>query len=135
MAGVAFGIMICGWALQFFTEILHWDLLYSYRAIFVLYATVGLVKLSLTIALSRSVESEKKQKQNGQTLQQRNEATPLLASEGPSNIGEQGTLPDTKRKTGLRKFLPDIHRDSATVVTVLCLLFALDAFGTGVNPL
>ncbi|KAI0872145.1 MFS general substrate transporter [Hypoxylon argillaceum] len=135
VAGVAFGIMICGWALQFFAEILHWDLLYSYRAIFVLYATVGLVKLSLTIALSRSVESEKKQKQNGQTLQQRNEATPLLASEGPSNIGEQGTLPDTKRKTGLRKFLPEIHRDSATVVTVLCFLFALDAFGTGVNPL
>ncbi|KAI0459042.1 major facilitator superfamily domain-containing protein [Xylaria acuta] len=133
LAGAAFGFMICGWVLQFFTEVLHWDLLYSYRAIYVIYAAIGLLKLSLTLSLSHSVEAEKKQQQNKQTPGRRDEMTPLLNEEGPGD--EQGAPTESKPKRGLRALLPDISKDSVSIVTILCFLFALDAFGTGVNPL
>ncbi|KAI0483825.1 major facilitator superfamily domain-containing protein [Xylaria cf. heliscus] len=133
LAGAASGFMICGWVLQFFTESLHWDLLYSYRAIYVIYASIGLLKLLLTLSLSHSVEAEKKRQQNKHTSRQRDEATPLLNEEGSDN--EQREHRETGHKTGLRALLPDISKDSVSVVTILCFLFALDAFGTGVNPL
>ncbi|KAJ8120987.1 hypothetical protein ONZ43_g2451 [Nemania bipapillata] len=133
VAGAAFGILICGWALQFFTQVLHWDLLFSYRAIFILYALVGFIKLCLTVFLSGSVESEKKQQQKKQTLRRGNETTPLLAGDRPND--EQGVSAEATDKRGVWKLLPDIHKDSVTVVTVLCFLFGLDAFGTAVNPL
>ncbi|KAI1122641.1 MFS general substrate transporter [Nemania abortiva] len=133
VAGIAFGIMICGWVLQFLTEVLHWNLLSSYRGIFVIYAIIGLIKLCLTIFLSHSVEAEKKLQKMRQTSRQGDEIAPLLASEGTNN--RQGVPAKTGYKRGLRKLLPDIRRDSATVVITLCFLFGLDALGTGVNPL
>ncbi|KAI0438394.1 major facilitator superfamily domain-containing protein [Xylaria telfairii] len=133
LAGAAFGFMICGWVLQLFTEVLHWDLLYSYRLIYVIYAAIGLLKLFLTLSLSHSVEAEKKQQQNKQTSSRRDETTPLLAEEGSNNEQAEPTV--IKHKKGLRALLPDISKDSISVVTILCFLFGLDAFGTGVNPL
>ncbi|KAI0096725.1 major facilitator superfamily domain-containing protein [Nemania sp. FL0031] len=133
LAGAAFGIIICGWVLQFLTETLHWNMLGSYRAIFVIYAGIGLLKLCLTILLSRSVEAEKKQQQNGQTLREGDETTPLLTREITNE--QQGVSAEAKYARGLRKCLPDIRKESATVVIVLCFLFGLDALGTGVNPL
>ncbi|KAJ2984606.1 hypothetical protein NUW58_g5972 [Xylaria curta] len=133
LAGAAFGLMICGWVLQLLTEVLHWDLLSSYRAIYVIYAAIGLLKLCLTLLLSRSVEAEKKQQQAPRTPGREDESTPLLNNHTRND--EQGTLTVVTPKRGLRALLPDIKKDSASVVSILCLLFALDAFGTGVNPL
>ncbi|KAI8946446.1 major facilitator superfamily domain-containing protein [Xylaria longipes] len=133
LAGAAFGLMICGWVLQLFTDVLRWDLLYSYRAIYVIYAAVGLLKLCLTVSLSHSVEAEKKQQQKKQTPERRDETMPLLNGEGSDD--EQGAPTEIIHKKGLRALLPDISKDSVSVVTILCFLFALDAFGTGVNPL
>ncbi|KAI3320278.1 MFS general substrate transporter [Xylariaceae sp. AK1471] len=133
LAGAAFGFLTCGWVLQYFTEVLHWDLLYSYRAIYVIYTAIGLLKLSLTLFLSPSVESEKKQQQKKKTPGRGDETTPLLNTNGVHDAQE--VLPGTKPKRGLWALLPDISKDSVSVVTILCFLFGLDAFGTGVNPL
>ncbi|KAJ8124590.1 hypothetical protein O1611_g9050 [Lasiodiplodia mahajangana] len=133
LAGAASGIIICGWILQFLTETLQWTLLGSYRAIFVIYAAVGLLKLCLTIFLSHSVEAEKKQHRKNQTSPQGDETTPLLTRESTNE--PQGASADAKYARGLRKLLPDIRKDSATVIIVLCFLFGLDALGSGVNPL
>ncbi|KAI1741714.1 MFS general substrate transporter [Xylaria scruposa] len=133
LAGAAFGFMICGWVLQLFNNVLHWDPLYSYRAIYVIYAFIGLLKLLLTLSLSNSVEAEKKQQQNNKTLVRRDETTPLLNEGALDN--EQGAPTETKHKNRFRALLPEISKGSVSVVTILCFLFALDAFGTGVNPL
>lgn len=115
--------MVCGWVLQHLTDTLQWDVIRSYRAIYVGYAILGLVKLTLTVILSHSVESEKKQLQR---RQRDSETRPLLE-------GNTEAAPPPKR--GLRVLLPDVSKESVPVVITLCLLFALDSFGSGLAPL
>ncbi|KAI1496684.1 major facilitator superfamily domain-containing protein [Biscogniauxia marginata] len=125
LVGAACGFMTCGWVLQYFTDSLKWDLIYSYRLIYLGYAAIGLLKLVLSLLLSHSVESEKKQQQKPQERDQ--ETAPLL------NAREE-VAPRIK-KGGIRGLLPDISQESVPVVINLCLLFALDSFGTGLAPL
>lgn len=133
LAGAAFGFMICGWVLQIFTEVLHWDLLYSYRIIYAIYAAIGVIKLCLTFSMSHSIEGEiKKQRQENQYSNQGDETAPLLDSQ---HQHDEAAPADAQGKRSLRAFLPNIRKDSAAVVIILCLLFGLDAFGSGVNPL
>ncbi|KAI8635578.1 MFS general substrate transporter [Xylariaceae sp. FL1651] len=136
LAGAAFGLMTCGWILQYFTEVLDWDLLYSYRMIYVIYAVIGLFKLTLTLFLSHSVESEKKQRQRI-AAQRRNDETAPLLNGGADEIQDAilEAIPVAKPSKGLRALLPDISKDSVSVVTILCFLFALDSFGAGLTPL
>ncbi|GAP87120.1 putative MFS transporter [Rosellinia necatrix] len=138
LAGAAFGLMICGWILQFLTGVLHWDLLSAYRAIYLLYAAIGLVKLCLTLFLSHSVEAEKEQQQQRRRSPESSSETAPLLDGGRPREGAQEIAPmptEPRQRTGLRRLIPDISRESAFVVTILCFLFGLDAFGTGVNPL
>ena len=120
-AGAAIGLACCGWVVQHLTESLHWDLISAYRAIYLGYAVTGVMKLILSLLLSRSVEAKKKQQQangrNGETaplLDQRNEEAP---------------------RRGLQSLLPDISRESLPVAINLCLLFAIDSFGSGLAPM
>ncbi|KAI2784287.1 MFS general substrate transporter [Daldinia loculata] len=123
LVGAACGCMACGWTLQHLTETLGWDFVRAYRAIYFGYAALGLLKLTLTLLLSHAVESEKKQAQN----RARNDETrPLLESSVEAN---------TPPKRGLRALFPDISKESVPVVVTLCLLFALDSFGSGLAPL
>ncbi|KAI0594724.1 major facilitator superfamily domain-containing protein [Biscogniauxia sp. FL1348] len=124
LVGTACGFMTCGWVLQYFTHSLQWDIIYSYRAVYLGYAAIGLLKLVLSLLLSRSVESEKKQKQN--TRGHDEETTPLLSS-------QQDIDPKIQKK-GVRGLLPDISKDSVPIVINLCLLFALDSLGSGLAP-
>ncbi|KAI1095589.1 MFS general substrate transporter [Rostrohypoxylon terebratum] len=123
LVGTACGCMVCGWVLQHLTDTLQWDVIRSYRAIYVGYVILGLVKLTLTVLLSHSVESEKKQEQR---RQRDDETRPLLE-------GNAEAAPTPKR--GLRALLPDVSKESVPVVITLCLLFALDSFGSGLAPL
>ncbi|KAI1369960.1 major facilitator superfamily domain-containing protein [Xylaria arbuscula] len=132
LTGAAVGLMISGWVLQLFTETLHWNLLYSYRVVYLLYAAIGLIMLCLTFTSSHSVESEKKQRQETHTPVQRGETEPLLDGERSSH--QHDALPKAKHPQGLRALLPNISRDSVSVVTILCLLIGINAFGSGVMP-
>ncbi|OTA92886.1 hypothetical protein M434DRAFT_396181 [Hypoxylon sp. CO27-5] len=123
LVGAACGCMVCGWVLQYLTEMLQWDIIRAYRAIYVGYAIIGLLKLTLTVLLSHSVESEKKQQQS---RARDDERRPLLGGSTEAN-------PRSKR--GLRWLFPDVSKESVPVVITLCLLFALDSFGSGLAPL
>ncbi|KAI1472872.1 MFS general substrate transporter [Daldinia caldariorum] len=134
LAGAACGCMACGWVLQHLTGTLGWGSVRAYRAIYVGYALLGLVKLGLTMLLSRAVESENKDKNKKKksTAQDRTtregEARPLLENEATELVNEPP-------KRGFRALLPDISKESMPVVMTLCFLFALDSFGSGLAPL
>ncbi|KAI1387487.1 MFS general substrate transporter [Hypoxylon trugodes] len=118
--GTACGSITCGWVLQHLTETLEWDSVRAYRAVYIGYAILGLLKLTFTVFLSHRVESEKKQQQS----RARNDETrPLL---------EQSSIADPPPR---RRWFPDISKESVPVVITLCLLFALDSFGSGLAPL
>ncbi|KAK7750746.1 hypothetical protein SLS62_007297 [Diatrype stigma] len=122
-AGSAVGMAGCGWVVHHLTQVRQWDVIPSYRAIYLGYAAMGVLKLTLSLLLSRSVELERKQRRATQTPGN-GETTPLL----DSRVEEAP-------KKGLRSLLPDISKDSVAVVINLCLLFAVDSFASGLTPM
>lgn len=132
-AGTACGMMACGWAVTALRANLGWSLLEAYRATFVAYAVLGLVKLMLALALSRAVEADEEPPAvtatSTTTTAATTEATPLLD-------GEQDPAPqaknEAKRWTAL---LPAISAESKGIAAALCALFALDSFASGLAPL
>lgn len=117
-------MLFSGWVINYLRKSLEWNTLKVYRAVFWGYAALGVVKVLLSIALSSAVEAEKK-------------ATPLPSSETapllPTADVDDGEEP--KRKYAFRSLLPDISKESRPIVFNLCLLFALDAFASGLAPL
>lgn len=102
---------------------LEWSQVKSYRAIFWGYAVVGIIKLLLALALSTAVEAEKKV----QTIQDP-ETAPLLGD------GAEDEEPK-KSQNWFMSRIPDIGIESRVIVFNLCILFALDAFASGLAPL
>lgn len=115
-------MVVSGWVINYLRESLAWDTLKIYRAVFWGYAALGLVKVILSLALSSAVEAERKMGPPPSS-----EATPLL----PDANGEE----EPNKKSTFRWLLPDISVDSRPIVFNLCLLFALDAFASGLAPL
>ncbi|PNY27992.1 membrane protein [Tolypocladium capitatum] len=129
-AGAACGMMVCGWAINALRANLAWSLLEAYRATFVGYAVLGLVKLMLALALSGAVEADKKPSEAAAgAATTTTETTPLLN-------GGQDSAPQTKKKTNRwTALLPDISAESKGIAATLCILFALDSFASGLAPL
>ncbi|KAK3937864.1 MFS general substrate transporter [Diplogelasinospora grovesii] len=131
-AGTAFGMVTTGWVIHALQGG-QWVLVDAYRAVFVGYAVLGVVKLLFTLMLSGKVESEKKQAQ-GQ--QQTGERAPLLSGGNGDNNGGASEDDQVKhRRSGWRTLLPEISRESRLVMVNLCILFALDSFASGLAPL
>ncbi|KAL7622072.1 hypothetical protein AAE478_007573 [Parahypoxylon ruwenzoriense] len=135
LVGAACGTLTCGWVVEHLNQTLQWDDIRSYRAIYFGYGVLGLVKLTLTVLLSHTVESEKKKKQQQQqeVVTESDETRPLLGGVAETNPPSPPPPPPPKR--GLRTLFPDISPESVPVVITLCLLFALDSFGSGLAPL
>ncbi|KAH8658173.1 major facilitator superfamily domain-containing protein [Xylariales sp. PMI_506] len=121
-AGMAFGMLASGWIIHNLLTVLQWDPIRSYRAIFYLYAGVGVIKFLLALSLSHEVESEKKQA--SRSANENGETRPLLHAQDESSI------PTTSKPSRIRSLLPQISRESILLVFNLCLLFALDAFAS-----
>ncbi|VUC29329.1 unnamed protein product [Clonostachys rosea] len=119
-AGTAFGIMTCGWAIHHLHQVLSKPLLEAYRLVFLAYSAMGVVKFLLVLLLSRAVEAEVEVEDRAQS-----ETAPLLRER------EEHTKPVQTR----RGLLPNVSRESIPVVISLCILFALDAFASGLAPL
>ena len=111
--------MASGWIVNALLKHDDWDPVRAYRAIFLLYAALGLVKLLLALMLSRKCEIEKTKPE-----EQSGETAPLLAG--------SGSPPKSKKR---RSILPAIAKDSVPTVVKLCLLFGLDAFASGLVSL
>ncbi|SPO06342.1 related to Staphylococcus multidrug resistance protein [Cephalotrichum gorgonifer] len=130
--GAAFGIMSCGWTIHYLHLVLGWPLLDAYRVVFYCYTAVGLTKILIVSALSSSVELEKGTDPGlgPDPVGDSDETTPLIADNDQENGSK---LQPTKSSRG--SILPTISRDSIRVMSILCTLFALDSFATGLAPL
>ena len=102
---------------------LGWDVIHTYRTVFWGYAVVGLIKFTLAIALSKACEAEKKQ---DAPVVRDPETAPLLGD---------GADDEEPKKSRFAKLLPEISKESRVIVINLCILFALDAFASGLAPL
>jgi MFS family permease len=119
-AGTAFGMMACGWVVHTLQASKGWSAVRAYRTIFFVYAVIGLIKFLLACSLSRNCEAEKK-------------VTPARDTETAPLLGDN-RLKAKKSKPG-RSLLPSISKESRVIVLNLCILFALDAFASGLAPL
>ncbi|KAM0457988.1 hypothetical protein ACHAPV_001355 [Trichoderma viride] len=133
-AGVAFGLMTCGWVIQYLSTSLQWEHVDAYRLAFLGYAAVGLLKMTLTLLLSSAVEADGKapatkkkviSNQAGDT-----ETSPLLGS-----ANANGSLQATEQQNGrgrLSSLLPDISREGYAIMTSLSFFFAIDCLASGI---
>ena len=110
--------MTCGWVVHTLQASNGWSDVRAYRIIFFAYAVIGLVKFLLAISLSRNCEVDK-------------EPTPARDLETEPLLGDNGA----KKPKPSRSLLPSISKESRTIVFNLCILFALDAFASGLAPL
>lgn len=120
-AGAACGMMVCGWLIHYMRYQLHWNEVETYRAVFWGYAVFGLIKFFLALGLSKKCEVEKK-------------VMPVACPETAPLLGD-GAEDVEPKKSKFRSWLPKISKDSRIVVFNLCVLFALDAFASGLAPL
>jgi MFS family permease len=128
-AGVAFGMMTCGWTVQHFTTDFHWPIVDAYRFVFMGYSAMGALKLLIIFFLSKEVEADEP-KQTSPPAGQSSETAPLLGDVSPPVA-----KPASQKRRGLTSLLPEISRESRGIMVSLCLLFALDAFASGLAPL
>lgn len=146
-AGAALGTLTCGWMLQALQDKRDWSEIASYRAVFVLYATTGVIKLVLTILLSTGVELEQQDTQYHQ-VDVEMEAEGLLSD---SSDGEDEARSAPKKPNGsptseilqdnvppkptvyhrVRSLFPQISPVSRSILVRLILLFAIDSFASG----
>jgi MFS family permease len=120
-AGAACGMIVTGWMIHYMRTQLSWSEVETYRAVFWGYAVFGLIKFFLTLALSKKCEVEKK-------------VVPAADPERAPLLGD-GAEDLEPKKSKLRTWLPDISSESRVVVFNLGVLFALDAFASGLAPL
>jgi MFS family permease len=144
-AGAALGTLTSGWLVQLLQNVPTWSDAKAYRIIFFLYAALGVVKLVLTLLLSRDVELQRKGPTYHEVIQL--EADEDLLSDTSSNnrnstLEERPTTGELRRPyqqslsrptilTQIRSLLPHISPKSFSVVFRLVLLFGLDSFASG----
>lgn len=127
--------MTCGWALQYVHEELGWSHLDSYRSIFYAYAVLGLIKTSLAILLSTAVEFEPEidKQAKGQRAMPRHpaETAPLLQNNSTEDpfAGDQDEPPQSRPRS-----FGGISHASMRIALPLCIMFALDSFGSSLTP-
>ena len=98
------------------------DNISAYRMVYFTYAFLGLIKFVLTWGLSKEIEADK-------ALPEEDPATtPLLQDEN----GSQSARKQNNWKVSL---LPSICEASKVIVVKLCIMLALDAFGSGLVPM
>ncbi|KAF2715746.1 major facilitator superfamily MFS1 [Pleomassaria siparia CBS 279.74] len=148
-AGAALGTITSGWLVEALHDISSWTDVKSYRIVFVIYAAFGIVKLVLTLLLSRDVELERKEPAYQEVNEFELEDKDLLSdisSEGRDSTDEEprpnprianssmSYQPSPSKPTLLdriRSLLPQISSTSISIVFRLILLFSLDSFASG----
>lgn len=129
-AGTALGMMVCGWVMSILQETKQWDFVPACRVVFIMYAGVGAIKFVLTMGLSKSVEVEKKPKQDNTSNGSSSETDPLLGSNG-QEVEETVVAPEQRKLF----FLPGVEAEFVGLVISLLLLFGLDSFGSSLASL
>lgn len=133
-AGAAFGVMTGGWVVHYLMVDRHWEELEAYRVIFYGYAVLGALKLVLALMLSSAVEADKKQQKPIVQSGANGETTPLL-SESNAGGNSASAIEQSEPKRGIRALLPEISKESWSILVSLCILFAVDSFASGLASL
>lgn len=136
-AGTACGTIVCGWIVEELKKTYGWTDTRAYRAVYYLYAVLGILKLMLSFMLSNKCEPEPERKERQDAFElDAVEVEGLLSDDederGPSNPTPGPRKLERKIKKSL---LPNISSSSRKIVLKLCLLFAVDSFGGGLVPL
>ena len=127
-----------GWIVQALLGGGGWPETRAYRAIFGIYAVLGLIKLVLAFMLSDKCEPEMPTQEYQEVHQMMEDMEPeggLSEDEDsqdehvPSKPNEP--LPEVKRKS----IWPAISPASRSILVKLCLLFAVDSLASGLVPL
>ena len=118
--GLALGNITCGWLLERLRSGLEMDAIRAYRVVIFAYAGLGICKLFLTLFLSRDCEMEER-KAHEASVTHDSEETPLLPS------ADEVPKPS-------QRLIPTVSKESASVLTKLCLLFAIDSIASGLVP-
>lgn len=138
-AGTSLGMLIGGATVSLLRNGLQWSDIAAYRAVFIGYAAIGIVKVGLTMLLSSAVESERMQDGNGpqyEKLLQRGEQAGGEdddSEEADDNVLEEAQQGREKPRSRVQKFLPAVT-PTRNVVS-MGLLLSLDAFASGLAPL
>jgi MFS family permease len=125
--GIAGGMLTCGWVVHALENRKEFGLEKAYRLVFLGYAVVGLIKLTLTLALSSECEWRPEPK----PTQQPSETSPLLANQDGNGTEQSGAPPKKPRMS----LLPQISPESQRIFVILAMLFAIDNLGSSIAPL
>ncbi|KAF1343857.1 major facilitator superfamily domain-containing protein [Delphinella strobiligena] len=119
-AGTALGTFVGGWVVQR-VRASTGNAIFAYRCMFYIYAVQGFLKFLLACGLSKNIEAGNSRPE----IETDSEREPLLASTLPPEEVEAETR-EVKRKTIL-----SIGKENLPTYIQLSLLFALDAFASG----
>ena len=140
-AGAALGTLACGGAISALENLNGWTPTGAYRVIFWMYSFIGLIKLALSLLLTKAVEAEPPKPIQA-------EETEIEAREGLLANGETDDhaaptqkpvkppirVPPSPWTKMAHSLLPHISHASLRILTQLCLLFAIDSLASGLVP-
>lgn len=150
-AGTAIGTITCGWLVQALLSG-GWSDVRAYRAVFGIYAVLGLVKLGLSVMLSENCEPEPPKQEYQEVVEMDDADAHSLLSDSeeeeadPSSRNDpirKETQPDrmsqkpqqeTPSKKSTFSAFSAISRESRSTLIKLCLLFAVDSGASGLVP-
>lgn len=131
-AATAVGSLACGWFVQYLLAQSGWNKIRAFRAVFWVYACLGLVKFLLALCLSDKCEVLKKKDLNEPRATP--ETEPLLQDSRPeAEISRpEGLQPGKKKK---KSAFAELTKHTWAILFKLLPLFAVDSFASGLVPL
>lgn len=139
-AGTACGMITCGWLVEWLQTLNGWSPARAYRAIFGIYASLGIVKLVLSVMLSEKSEPEPPKQGDLQATELNNiEAESLLSSDNnvDNDTGAQPSFkpnssPAPRTRLDKHSIFPSISPATRTILLKLSILFSFDSFASGI---
>ena len=115
--------MTCGWVTTLLTKRKHLSTIEAYRAVFIGYAVIGVIKFVLTLLLTTQCEADKQPE--GASAR---ETDPLLNGDNGNDANKRG-------KANQFTLLSRLSTESKIILAQLCVLFAFDNFASGLAPM
>ncbi|KAJ7211898.1 MFS transporter [Mycena haematopus] len=118
---LALGNLSGGWLTRVLQQRLGWTAMTTYRVMFLLYSTAGLMNCALAMVLSAKVELQKKPRSSGEEEG--------LFEMGEEEEEEEDVVEETKETMAL-----GLSRETKKKVWILSALFGVDNFSGGLVP-
>lgn len=138
-AGTAFGMITCGWLVEWLQSLDNWTATHAHRFVFGVYAFLGIVKFILAMMLSDRCEPESPKQEYQKVTELDNiEIESLLSSSDdndnsphhPAPLQTSKPLPPIPKKK--HSIYPSISPTSRSILLKLSILFSFDSFASGI---